>query len=123
MDQQAIEKIQRRAITKRLIPDLRHLTYQERLSKLSLPSLYFRRQRGEMIFLYQITHQYFNVDVSGLFEYQSASSTRGHGYKIYKPHAKYLSRVQFLQFDLSTTGIAYQHILWTHHLLTYLKIL
>jgi len=92
MDQQAIEKIQHRAT--KLIPDLRHLTYQERLCKLSLPLLYYRCQRGEMIFLYQLTHQYFNIDVSGLFEYQSTSSTRGHRYKTYKPHAKYYSRVQ-----------------------------
>ena len=54
MDQQAIEKIQRRAT--KLIPELRDLTYQERLYMLSLPSLFYRRQRGEMIFLYQLTH-------------------------------------------------------------------
>jgi len=70
MDQQAIEKIQCR-VTK-LIPELRHLTYQECLCKLSLPLLFYRRQRGEMIFLYQLTHQYFNIDVSGLFKYQSS---------------------------------------------------
>jgi len=120
MDQQAIEKIQRR--TTKLIPDLRHLTYQEHLSKLSLPSLYYRHQRGEMIFLYQLTHQYFNIDVSGLFEHQPASS-RGHRYKSINHMLSISLEYNFLQFVLSTTGIAYQHILWTHHLLTYLKIL
>ena len=38
MDQQATEIIQRR-VTK-LIPDLRHFTYKERLCKLSRPSLF-----------------------------------------------------------------------------------
>ena len=36
-DQQAIEKIQHRAT--KMIPELRNDSYQERLSKLSLPSL------------------------------------------------------------------------------------
>jgi len=66
----------------KLIPELRHHTYQEYLSNLSLLLLLYRCQRGEMIFLYQLTHQYFNIDVSRLFEYQS-SITRGHRYKIY----------------------------------------
>ena len=41
IDQQAIEKIQRRAT--KLIPELKHDPYQERLFKLSLPSLAYRR--------------------------------------------------------------------------------
>ena len=53
IDQQAIEKIQHRAT--KLIPELRHDSYQERLSKLSLPSLVYRRQRGDLIFLYQLS--------------------------------------------------------------------
>jgi len=92
MDQQAIKKIQRRAT--KLIPELRDLNYQERLNKLSLPSLFYRRQRGEMIFLYQLTHHYFNIDVNSLFKFQ-LFSTRGHKFKIYKPHATCLCRSQF----------------------------
>jgi len=92
VDQQAIEKIQLRAT--KLILELRDLTYQERLYMLSLPSLFYRRQRGEMIFLYHLTHHYFNIDVRSLFKYQS-SSTRGHRFKIYKPHAKCFCRSQF----------------------------
>ena len=55
MDQQAIEKVQHRAT--KIIPELRRYLYQERLQRLSLPSLVHRRLRGEMIFLYQLTHQ------------------------------------------------------------------
>ena len=93
IDQQAIEKIQRRAT--KLIPELKHDSYQERLSKLSLPSLAYRRQRGDMIFLYQLINQCFNVDITDLFKYQTYSTTRGHNYKIYKPHAKRFCRVNF----------------------------
>ena len=80
--QQAIEKVQHRAT--KIIPELRHYSYQERLQRLSLPSLVHRRLRGEMIFLYQLTHQYFSIDITSLLQYQS-SITRGHCYKIYKP--------------------------------------
>ena len=47
-----IENVQRRA-TKQL-PGLKNLTYSERLQKLKLPSLNFRRVRGDMIELYKI---------------------------------------------------------------------
>ena len=74
MDQQAIERFQHRAT--KIIPELRHYPYQECLQRLSLPSLVHRRLRGDMIFLYQLTHQYFNVDITSLLQYQS-SITRG----------------------------------------------
>ena len=93
MDQQAVEKVQHRAT--KIIPELRHYSYQEYLQKLSLPSLVLRRLRGEMIFLYQLTHQYFNIDITILLQYQS-SITRGHCYKIYKPHAQTFCPANFL---------------------------
>ena len=83
-DKQVIEKVQRRAT--KIIPNLRHYFYQQCLLKVSLPSLVYRQQRGEVIFLYQLTHQYYNINVTNLLQYQS-SITRGHCYKIYKPHA------------------------------------
>ena len=98
IDQQAIEKIQHRAT--KLIPELRHDSYQERLSKLSLPSLVYRRQRGDLIFLYQLINQHFNIDINDFFRYQTYTTTRGHNYKIYKPHAKRFCRVNF--FTLRT---------------------
>ena len=47
MDQIAIENVQRRAI--RLVKELKHLDYEQRLQHLQLPSLYYRRQQGDMI--------------------------------------------------------------------------
>ena len=85
MDKQAIEKFQCRAT--KIIPELSHYSYQECLQTLSLPSLVYRWQKEEMIFLYQITHQYFNINVTNLLLYQS-SVTKGDCYKIYKPHAQ-----------------------------------
>ena len=42
-----LERIQRRATTQ--VPDLKHLEYSERLEKIGLPTLVFRRLRGDMI--------------------------------------------------------------------------
>ena len=51
-DQKKIEQVQRRAT--RLVPSLRHLTYQERLEKLDMPNLSYRRRRGNMIAVFKI---------------------------------------------------------------------
>ena len=53
-DQKIVESIQRRAT--RLVPGIRYLTYADRLSILNIPSLLYRRKRGDMITLYQIFH-------------------------------------------------------------------
>ena len=42
-----IESVQRRATA--LIPELKHLSYSEKLQKVGLPTLSDRRDRGEMI--------------------------------------------------------------------------
>ena len=56
-DQRKIEKVQHRA-TKMLLP-IRDKPYGERLSILQLPSLAYRRLRGDMILLYKILNNYF----------------------------------------------------------------
>ena len=47
----AVEKVQRR-VTK-ILSELQYLTYTERMKKLSLPSLKYRRIRGDMILVYK----------------------------------------------------------------------
>ncbi len=49
-----IENVQRRA-TKQL-PGFRNLTYEERLKRLKLPTLAYRRARGDMIEVFKIVH-------------------------------------------------------------------
>lgn len=46
-----LEKVQKRAI--KLIISIKHLKYEERLRHLKLPTLKFRRVRGDMIEVYK----------------------------------------------------------------------
>ena len=85
VDQKKVEQIQRRAT--RLVTSLRHLPYEDRLEKLDLPSLTYRRKRGDMIMVYKIItgrapgNQFLSVENMG-------GRTRGHRFKLKKYHAK-----------------------------------
>ena len=92
-DQIAIEKVQRRAT--KLVTSIRELPYNERLSTLKLPSLYYRRRRGDMILVYQIFHGLIDINPSIFFAPATVSTTRGHNYKIFKPHSQCLTRSNF----------------------------
>ena len=76
LDQRKIEKVQRRAT--RLLPQLQAKSYSERLTLLSLPSLQYRRLRGDLIFLYRILNNYFNTDFTNLYTFSNTTRTRGH---------------------------------------------
>ena len=57
-----IEAIQRKAT--KLIPELSQLSYAERLRALELPSLYYRRLRTDILFIYNYTHQNIKLNTS-----------------------------------------------------------
>ena len=59
LDQEQIEKIQRRAT--KLVQDLQNCTYNDRLTALNLPSLKYHRLRGDMIMFYQLLHSHCNI--------------------------------------------------------------
>ena len=84
-DQRLIERVQRRAT--KLVPELKHLSYQERLRCLKLPSLYHRRRRGDMITIFQILSGGVNIQPDRFFEPAVSTITRGHGLKLRKPNA------------------------------------
>jgi len=57
---EALEKVQKRAT--KILPGLRHLSYSQRLQKLHLPTLVYRRARGDMIEVFKILHGYYDPD-------------------------------------------------------------
>ena len=52
-DQIKVENVQRAAT--RLIPSIRHLSHEQRLLTLDLPSLKYRRLHGDMINVYSVS--------------------------------------------------------------------
>ena len=81
----ALENVQRRAT--RLIPGLKHLSYEDRLKYLKLPTLTYRRLRGDLIEVYKIVTSKYDPDVcKNLIKLRQGSKTRGNSYKIFKEH-------------------------------------
>ena len=61
----SLENVQRRAT--KLIPGFKDIEYKERLRKLKLPTLAYRRLRGDMIELYKILTEKYVAAVSSNF--------------------------------------------------------
>ena len=83
MDQDAIERVQRRAT--KLVRSLKNLRYEDRLRALKLPSMHYRRIRGDMIMVFQILSGHLRIRETDLFERELSERTRGHGLKLKKP--------------------------------------
>jgi hypothetical protein len=82
-----VENVQRRA-TKQ-IPGFKDLSYEERLRKLRLPTLKYRRIRGDMIEMYKIMTAKYDDRVTNFIQlHESDKTTRGHQYKIKKQHVR-----------------------------------
>lgn len=77
-----LEGVQRRAT--KLVPGTKDLGYTDRLEKINLPSLYYRRNRGDMIEAYKYTHGIYKVDPSPLQLEDPGKATRGHNFKLAK---------------------------------------
>ena len=92
-DAKSIERVQRRAT--RMVPNLRHLEYKDRLRQLNLPSMKHRRRRGDMIFAYKIMSGKSKIKANDLFKLNSRT-LRGHEFMIQKKRAtKFLSTQVF----------------------------
>ena len=90
MDQQRLERVQRRAT--RMVKAVKHLPYPDRLRHLKLPSLYYRRRRGDMVTVYQLFHGGVDVPSETFLTRNDSELTRGHQWKLWKPRAKTLVR-------------------------------
>lgn len=88
-DKDKIERVQRRA-TKFIVKG--DLCYLERLKKLRLPTLEYRRLRGDLIETYKIHHNLEKVD--NLF-IPHQGKTRGHSFKLEKTRTNTNTRATF----------------------------
>ena len=76
-----IENVQRRAT--KLLQNLVTMSYEERLTFLKLPSLKYRRKRGDLIQLYKLVHGVDNIDHTLFFEFSPVTFTRGDNFNIF----------------------------------------
>ena len=81
-DIDTLERIQRRAT--KMIPELRDLSYEERLKECGLTTLETRRLRGDQIEVFKILNGYENIDRNMFFSLKKDSRTRGHEVKLVK---------------------------------------
>ena len=75
IDKIQIEKMQR--WTTKLIPHLRHLSHEERLQALKLPSLDFRRRRGDIIQVFKIMNGLDRLDPEIFFSLELKEDVPG----------------------------------------------
>ena len=77
-----IENVQRRAT--KMVPGLSGMSYEERLRALKLPTLSYRRVRGDMIEVYKLLNNHYYYDSTQLLKLREGNTTRGNTMKLYK---------------------------------------
>ena len=88
----SLESVQRRAT--KLVRAIKDLPYEDRLRTLDLPTLVYRRSRGDMISTFKIFKGYFDIDPN-IFFMLNDNVTRGHSLKIYKKRSNTTIRKTF----------------------------
>jgi hypothetical protein len=68
-----------------MVPSLKELNYENRLARLRLPSLYYRRASGDMIEVY--THVKGAYSVHTPYIKREDICSRGHAFKLKKERA------------------------------------
>ena len=82
-DIKLVESVQRRAT--KLVPNLKDLSYPQRLQKLNIPSLVYRRRIGDMTFMYKLMTGKINLKPEDIVMFNG--HTRGHEFKVMKKKA------------------------------------
>ncbi|CAH8623495.1 unnamed protein product [Schistosoma bovis] len=87
-DTNSIERVQR--VGTKLVKGLSRLPYDERLKRLNLFPLSYRRTRGDLILAFRIFNYDLGVNMSYLFAPSSTNNLRGHSKKVHKPRSNKL---------------------------------
>jgi hypothetical protein len=86
-DIEKIERVQMRAV--KFITRNNGQSYEDRLRTLKLPTLRFRRVRGDMIEAFKIVNGIYDSSTSVRFEKSIYGSTRGNSLRLRKVHVKF----------------------------------
>ena len=93
---------------------MKNLSYPERLSKLNLPTLSYRRIREDIIEMYKITNGYYDKPATSFTrmwrdEHEAQrTGSRGNPLKIFHQRAKGQLRGKNCDLDQLSYGIAYR---------------
>ena len=98
-DKDLIEGVLRRA--SKMVPGLKNMCYEDRLKSMKLPSMEYRRQRGDMIETYKYMQGMYKVE--NIFELDDKCATRGHPYKIKKQRCLTNLRQHFFTCRVTNT--------------------
>ena len=85
-DTDKLERVQRRAT--KLIPELRILSYEDRVQQCKFTTLETRRVRGDQIEVFKITYGIEGLDSGMLFKYRTDNRTQGHSWALAKERCK-----------------------------------
>ena len=81
-----LENVQRRAT--KLVSEIRHLSYSERLRSLGIPTLQYRRLRADMTEVFKIFNGIDIRNKETIFPAPMSQITRGHPKKIHKKFSR-----------------------------------
>ena len=98
-----LERIQR--IATKMVPEMRDLTYEERLKEMKLPTLEERRERGDLITIYKLVNGLEKTDRRDLLlrGEREAGYMRGHKKKLRKGSClKYTKKFSFPHRSIDT---------------------
>ena len=91
-DIDVLEKVQRRAT--KVVPELAHLSYEQRYRELGLQTLKERRLRGDMIEVYKLLNGLEDIDYRKFFRLSNRRS-RGHSLKLEKVQCRTTLRANY----------------------------
>ena len=104
-DKKLVEGVQCGVI--KIIPDLKDLTYEQRLEKMKLPSMCYRRQKGDLIKVFKYTYNIYKLSDS-LLELETRTNTRDHSYKLKKQRCNTTLQQHFFTQEPWIDRIVYQ---------------
>ena len=86
-DKKNVEKVQMRAT--KLIQEIKHMSYIDRLKNLNLPTLLYQRLRGDMIMVYKLLSGVYDSNIACNLVKPINYVTRGHHLRLFKKHVPY----------------------------------
>jgi hypothetical protein len=82
-----VEKVQMRAT--KLLKEINYMSYIDRLKYLNLPTLLYRRLRGDMIMVYKLMSGIYDSNFACHLVKPNNYVTRGHHLRLFKRHVQF----------------------------------